>query len=249
MLVTVIALLTPAFAEEIQPRDSLHVTGVGEVYVVPDEAVLTLGVRAQSGTAADAFKIASDKMNAVNTALKGKVMPERIRTSQLSLQPRYEYNESSGPRLVGYEASSILEIRVDEPDDAGMVLDAAVEAGANEVLGVAWKVEDEEAAQQEALEAAVEDARANASLVANDLGVPLGSPTNVTIRTQETTPPSPIYMERAAADADMAEMPVLAGEQTYRAAVDVTFAIGEEGTPTGAPEETPPAEVEPEPQS
>ncbi|MES2642977.1 MAG: SIMPL domain-containing protein [Myxococcota bacterium] len=245
MLATALYLFATASAAEVEARNSLNVTGVGEIFVSPDEAVLTLGVRSQADTAADAFKAAADKMTAITQALGEQVAPERIRTSQLSLQPRYEYNEKTGPKLVGYEASAILDIRVDEPMDTGGVLDAAVAAGANEVLGVAWKVEDEEAAQQQALDAAVEDARTNAELVATQLGATLGEPMRVSIRTQETTPPSPVYMERAgAADTDMASMPVLAGEQTYRAEVDVSFAIGGETGPIETPEE-PPSEEEP----
>ncbi|MDP2307399.1 MAG: SIMPL domain-containing protein [Pseudomonadota bacterium] len=236
MLATALYMLATASAAEVEPRNNLNVTGVGEVYVAPDEAVLSLGVRSQANTAAAAFDKAAQKMTAVTQALGQQVTPENIRTSQLSLQPRYEYNEKTGPRLVGYEASAILDIRVDDPTKAGSVLDAAVGAGANEVLAVVWKVEDEAAAQQEALDAAVTDARENAALVAINLGVELGEPMNVSIRTQDTTPPGPIYMERAGtADADISAMPVLAGEQIYRAEVDVTFALAGAVTPKEEP--------------
>ncbi|MDP2315755.1 MAG: SIMPL domain-containing protein [Pseudomonadota bacterium] len=244
MLTTLLYLSAPLLAAEIDTRSTLQISGVGEVYVAPDEAVLTLGVRAQGDTAASAFDAAAKKMEAVAQALASQVPPERIRTSQLSLQPRYEYDEHTGPRLVGYEASSILEIRVDDPMAAGAVLDATVSAGANEVLGVAWKVEDEDAVRQQALEAAVADARTYAEQVATELGVSLGDPMRISIRTQDTTPPGPVYMERAAQDADIASMPVMSGEQIYRAEVDVTFET------TGGAPATPPdvgPELEPEP--
>lgn len=246
MFATVLYLLATASAAEVEAtRNSLTVTGVGEVFVPPDEAVLSLGVRAQADTAAASFDKAAETMAAITGALGPMVEEERIRTSQLSLQPRYEYDEKTGPRLVGYEATAILEVRVDQPENAGQVLDAAVNAGANEVLGITWSVEDQDAAQQRALDAAVEDARANATLVANELQAELGEPMQVTIRMQETATPYPVYMERGAADADVASMPVLSGEQVYRAEVDVMFALGGEGAaPTETPEE-PPAEEEP----
>jgi uncharacterized protein YggE len=246
MFVTALYLLATASAAEEEARHSLNVTGVGEIFVAPDEAVLSLGVRAQADTAAAAFDKAAETLGAITDSLGQLVQPERVRTSQLSLQPRYEYDEKTGPRLVGYEATAILEIRVDEPDNAGQVLDAAVNAGANEVLGVNWKVEDEDAAQQQALDAAVEDARANATLVANELGVELGEPMTVMIRMQETAQPYPVYMERAAADADVAAMPVLSGEQIYRADVDVTFALDGEARPIETPEEPPSEEEAPD---
>jgi len=246
MLATALYLLATANAADSSstPRNTLDVSGVGEVYVAPDEAVLTLGVRVESDTAGGAFSAAAAQMQAVQAALstggEPLVAAERIRTSQLSLQPRYTYTDKVGPKLIGYEASSILEIRVDDPLNAGAVLDAAVGAGANEVVGVAWKVEDEAAVRQEALDAAVADARANAEQVANQLGVTIVEPARVSIRTQDSGP-APMYLERAGAmDAEAAPMPVSAGEQIYRAQVDVTFVIaGEAG---GAPSALEPVE-------
>jgi uncharacterized protein YggE len=249
MLATALYLLASANAAEPEPtpRNTLDVSGVGEVYVAPDEAVLTLGVRAEADTAGGAFDAAATEMQAIKTALTGGAAPlvpaERIRTSQLSLQPRYSYNEKTGPKLIGYEASSILEIRVDDPLDTGAVIDAAVGAGANEVVGVNWKIEDEAAVRQEALDAAVADARSNAEQVANQLGVTIVEPARVSIRTQDSGP-GPMYLERAEAmDADVAGMPVSAGEQIYRAQVDVTFVIAGEGA-ASEPGASEPAEPE-----
>lgn len=246
MLATALFLLTTAYAQEaFDTRNTLNVTGTGEVWVEPDEAVLTLGVRAQGDTAGAAFDAAAKKMATVNAALATSVSGERIRTSQLSLQPRYEHPARGAPRLVGYEASASLEIRVDEPTDTGIVLDAAVGAGANEVTGVAFRVEDEAAAREAALDAAVEDARKYATQVADRLGVTLGEPLTVTIRTEDRFSP-PIMYERAA-DEDSAGvmMPVLAGEQIYRAQVDVRFTLeGSDAEPAPPPEEEPEQPIE-----
>ncbi len=224
----IVAALAAALAAEAEVEPAkLDVTGVGEVYVAPDEAVLTLGVRAQADTADQAFDDAAAIMQDVVAAVGQGVSKERIRTSRLSLEPRYEYTENAAPRLVGYEAGALLEIRVDDPNEVGAVLDAAVAAGANEVAGIAWIVEDEDAARQEALDAAVADARTNAAQVASDLGIALGAPLRVEIRAQQSSPP--VMYERAyAEDSDMgAGMPVLGGEQIYYAEVDVSFAIEE----------------------
>lgn len=225
----ILAALGLALAAEpaIDLRSKLDVTGVGEVYVAPDEAVVTLGVRAQADSADKAFDDAATAMADIVAAVSQTVPEERIRTSQLSLQPQYDYTRTGTARLIGYEASAILELRVDEPTDAGRVVDDAVAAGANEVQSIAWVVEDEEAARQSALDEAVADARRNAEDVAANLGVRIVTAINVNVRTQDTQIP-PMYYERggmdAAADVDMA-MPVLAGEQIYRAEVTVTFEI------------------------
>ena len=225
--------MTLAFGAEpvAEPSPRLDVTGVGEVYVAPDEAVLTLGVRAEAERAGDAFDAAAASMRTVVETVGALVAQERIRTTRLALEPRYDYDAAGGaPRLVGYEATATLEIRVDEPGDVGAVLDAAVAAGANEVVGIGWVVEDENAVRQQALDAAVDDARTNAQQVAEELGVTLGAPLSVRIRAEESRPP-PVMYERAAAEDTDGGMPVLGGEQTYRAEVDVTFRLGDAAEP------------------
>lgn len=222
----ILALLSVARGDEpAEPPPKLDVTGVGEVWVAPDEAVLTLGVRADADTADGAFAKAAETMEAVVAAVSGQVAEDRIRTSRLSLEPRYDYTGERA-RLVGYSAASTLEIRVDDPTGVGAVLDAAVAAGANDVAGVAWVVEDEEAVRMAALDAAVADARDAALQVAADLGVALGAPLNVQVNAQGGGIPPILYERGMAADEDGASMPVLSGEQIYRAEVYVSFGIG-----------------------
>lgn len=210
--------------EEIE-TGKITVTGVGEVFVPPDEVVLTLGVHANAPTADVAFTAASAQMEKIVAAVGQGVAVERIRTAEVSLQPRYETKGGGAPKLIGYEASSTLEIRVDDPATVGTVLDAAVEAGANDVRGVDWRVEDESAAREAALSAAVNDARANARFVTAGLGVELGMPLQVDVRLQEQRPPIEYAVRDMAEDAGA--MPVLAGEQIYRAEVTIVYALGE----------------------
>lgn len=213
-----------AGSEIAEERPTLDVTGVGEVWTAPNEAVLALGVRAEAETADGAYDAAAERAAAVVQAIGRQVSEERIGTRRLSLEPKFEYT-SGRSKLVGYVAFTMLEIRVDEPDAVGSVLDAAVAAGANDAVGVSWVVEDDDAVAREALAAAVADARANAELVAADLGMRLGDPLDVTVRDQGGGIP-PVLYERGMTMADEGVgMPVLAGEQIWRAEVYVRFSL------------------------
>lgn len=221
-IVTMLALAHAEMPEHPPPR--LEVTGAGEVWVAPDEAVLTLGVQADGDTADGAFDRAAATMDAVVAAVAGQVTEDRIRTSRLSLEPRYDYTGERA-RLVGYTAAATLEIRVDAPGDVGAVLDAAVAAGANDVAGVAWVVEDDDAARTAALAAAVADARDAALQVAAELDVTLGAPLDIRVNAESGGGPPVLYERGMAEDSDGAGMPVLSGEQLYRAEVYVSFGI------------------------
>jgi uncharacterized protein YggE len=212
-----------ASAQTAMDVPTLDVTGVGEVRATPDEAVLSLGVRAQADRADTAFDDASARMQQVFAAITPLLSEERIRTTSLSLEPRYDYEADGAPRLVGYEAASMLELRVDDPEAVGSILDAAVAAGADDVAGVRWVIEETSSLAQEALAAAVADARGAAEQVATDLGVTLGDPIRVHIRDQRAPTPT-LMLDRAAMDAE-GGMPVNPGEQAWRAEVDVTFAL------------------------
>lgn len=155
----------------------LRVTGEGEVELEPDRVTLGLGVVAQGETAVEAQAAASGAMSRVLTAVRG-VGPVGllIQTSQISVSPRYDSsrNREGAPRIVGYEASQRVTVRLDEISKAGEVLDAATRAGANQNFGVTFGLQNPSAAEDEALSKAVEDARRRAGVIAKAMGRELG---------------------------------------------------------------------------
>jgi hypothetical protein len=81
----------------------------------------------------------------------------RLRTSNLGLEPIYEYKEGR-QWLAGYRASNSLTFRVDVPH-AGSVLDAVVDAGVTRIDGVSYFASPEHIMQARfsAISAAVDD--------------------------------------------------------------------------------------------
>jgi uncharacterized protein YggE len=101
---------------------------------------------------------------------------------------------------VGYLARNTIHVSLDDVTRAGALIDAAVAAGANEVQSVQFSVGDPAPFQKKALAAAAVDARAKAAVLAEGLGVKVGS----TIRVEEVgsghpRPQVAMYAEQAKA--------------------------------------------------
>ena len=120
----------------------------------------------------------------------------------------------------GFGASNVVVATIDV-DHAGALIDAAVEAGANQVNGPSLSVADQGLLYRKALTAAMADARKSAETLAEAAGRPLGQVTAVAESGQNE--PTPMYAKAQASDTGT---PVEAGVQQVTASVTVTFALG-----------------------
>ncbi len=101
------------------------------------------------------------------------------------------------------------------------LIDAAVEAGANQVNGPSLAVGDQEKLYRQALEAAVADARKSGEVLAGAAGRSLGRV--ISIVEGGGSGPVPLYEKAAATDAGT---PIEAGTQQTTAQVTVTYVLG-----------------------
>jgi uncharacterized protein YggE len=170
----------PASAAE-DPLRTITVVGTGKVSLVPDVAQVNVGAEARADTVSEAKAEVDGQMLAINAALKEMGIDEKdIQTSHYSIHyerdprapmPEGPIVESQG----GYRVSNMLRVTVRNVEKAGDVVDAAVEAGANQVYGVTFTVADESAWQGQAREKAFSDAKARAAELAGLAGVELGA--------------------------------------------------------------------------
>jgi uncharacterized protein len=118
-------------------------------------------------------------------------------------------------------ATNTVSATIKELAKAGALIDAAVNAGANQVNGPSLSHGDQDALYRQALKAAVANARANAQVLASAANVSLG---RVTTIVEGGGAPQPIPF--AAADKAMAEStPIEPGTQQTTANVTVTFSV------------------------
>jgi len=206
---------------------TISVTGLGEVAATPDIAHATVGVRNVAETARAALSGNSTTMAAVLDALRSRGIADRdMRTTNVSLHPRWgtEVTEN-GTRvqvLSGYEAANLLRVTCRDLSKLGELLDALAGAGANDMRGISFDVDDRVKLMDEARAIAVRNARANAQLYAREAGVSLGAVLSIS----EAGGPTPVHRGRAMAEmAAAASVPIAEGELTVSASVSMTFAI------------------------
>ena len=163
----------------IESRDStpatISVSGEGKVSAVPDIAVLSFGVQTgRVSTAQDATARLQKAMTAILEAVKAKGIEEKdISTESLYLNPAYDWTEGGQiPR--GYEASQSLRVKIRDLSKIGDVLSAAAKAGANQIGGVNFTVDEPETLRTQAREKAIAQAKEKAQKLASELGVTLG---------------------------------------------------------------------------
>jgi len=196
---------------------TITVSGNGAATAVPDRAAFSFGVTSQGKTASQALAANSAEMRKVIAALKGAgVAAADIQTAAVSLSPRYSQD---GETILGYTASNSVSATVRGLERAGAIIDAAVDAGANQVFGPSFTRSDESALYRRALRAAVADARAKALVLAAAGRVRLGP-----VRSLVEGSAGPIPVSDRPAKAAEAT-PIEPGTQTIQAAVTVEFAL------------------------
>jgi len=221
-----VAVTLPAQAQEAAPPRVITVTGEAVVAAIPDLAYVSIGVTEEATAAAEALRAMSEAMTAVMARLEAAgIAPTDLQTGQLSLEPRYDHSSNDGvPKMTGFVATTMLDVRVRDLDLLGTVLDAVVQDGANRLGGVRFDLTDREPALDAARRDAVAVARARAELYAEAAGVTLGDLQSLSEQ-QNYGGPQPMF----ARDMAMESMPVpmAAGEVNLSASVTLVYAIAE----------------------
>src|SRR5918995_421313 len=194
-------------------EDSITVNGVGSVDAVPNEAKMSFGAETRASTAKAAVSANADVMRRILNALR-QAGGRELATQWVSVYP---YTDETGT-VNGYAASNSVSA-VTDVGDAAALIDAAAEAGANQISGPGLSSSNAEELYRRALTDAVAEARERAEVLAKAAGRSLGGISAIV----EGTASSPLpYAERLAADA-AASTPIVPGEQETSATVTVTF--------------------------
>jgi uncharacterized protein YggE len=210
------ALLAPAHAVD----RVVSVSGEATVNAAPDSAVMRIGVSTQGATARDASNANALKITAVLSALKDAGIAEKdIQTAWLSVQPQYETGRPGAPRVVGFQASNQLNVKLRDIKEVPNVLDRAIAAGATDVSGIEFVVSEQSKLLDQARERAVADARRKADLYVKAAGGRIGQVISI-VEDSASQPRTPIALRAAAA-----AVPVAPGEQTLRVTVSVVYAL------------------------
>jgi uncharacterized protein YggE len=155
------------------PR-TITVVGEGTVKIKPDIAQANIGVEIIRPTVKAASSGAKDSMDAVLQALKEQGVDEKdIQTSGFSVWTERPYGPEGPSDEALYHVSNQVAVTIRDLDTVGTVLDAAIEAGANNIYGVTFSLADPSQVQSRARKEAVANAQAKAQELAtlNDVEV------------------------------------------------------------------------------
>lgn len=198
---------------------TVTVSGEATVAVAPDTAVIRIGVTSQGKTAREASDANSHKMTTVLGAIKESGISDRdVQTSRLTLQPQYDPNKAGPARLLGFQVTNQVTVKIREIDKLPGILDKAIGAGANEMSGIEFIVSEQSKLLDQARDEAIADARRKAELYAKAAGAKLG-PVVAIAEEGVPNPPRPIAALRASA------VPVAPGERELRAVVTVSYEL------------------------
>ncbi len=203
----------------------IWVTGVGEVPVVPDIAMLSIGVQAQKYTVAEAQQVATEAMDGVMGALDTfNIEEEDIQTQQFSIQPVYSWNEKEQV-LLGYRVTNIVIVKIRNLDDTGRIIDAAVAAGDEYAIvnSITFTIDEPEMYYDEARQEAMEEAKAKAKQLAELGGVKLGKPTYINEYRSDVSPV--VYRDFDEGTTAAVETNISAGEIEIQLTVDIHYNI------------------------
>jgi uncharacterized protein YggE len=161
----------------------------------------------------------------VQQAVKKAGIPaDAIRTLGVNL--REDVDWVNGKRVSrGYVVTNSIEVRVDDLDGLGKLMDAAVASGATGIGDVRFDLKDRAAAEREALRLAVADAKGRAEAAAAGAGLRLGSVLRIEEQGERRGVPIPMMRATAMAAPAQAPTPVEAGQIEIVANVALTVAI------------------------
>lgn len=174
-IIALSALATTAQAAEVQIASTgpvVELTIMEQIEAEPDLVRIGAGVTSEAPTAVEALRQNSAEMRRVIDRLLELGVPETdIQTSGINLSARYDYDQINRKQVFrGYQVLNRVSVKLREIGETGEVLDALVAAGATDLSGPNFSIEDDTDAKVAARRSAMARARAQATEYAEMAG-------------------------------------------------------------------------------
>jgi len=212
-------------------QTGLWVNGEGKISVVPDVAILTLGIESQEVSVTIAQANASEAMDKVLQALKARGIEDKdIQTQYFNITQVTNWNDNK-EEVIGYRVTNTVTVKVRKVEKAGEVIDAVVMAGGDltRINGITFTVDEPADYYVQARELAITHAMNKAKQMADKAGFELGKITYITESTNNYNFTYRNYygMEDAALGipAPTVVTPVSVGSMELTATVQISYEI------------------------
>ncbi len=214
--------------EKFAPLRVLTVSGNGRESIPATLSNINLSIEITAVTAFGAQKEAARHSNAVIEYLQSQ-KADKLKTSNITLNPRYEYENNKQPKLVGYTALNGINFQISQ-DKAGIILDESIRLGASRISSIDFSADTTsvEKAKHLAINKAVKDAKQKANTALSALNFNIKDIISIRIDSAEPVRPMPLpiprmmnaYAAKAAADSS----PVIGGDEDIEANVTLDIA-------------------------
>ena len=237
--VTGLVFLAPAFlsagggaernAERAADRPAtITVIGRGELFAEPDQAAITVGVQLYHESAQVAAAELRERMDAVIAAVQALGVPERhIQTMNYSIFFERDYHappasrDQDGRPAGTYRVENMVRLVLTDVARTAAVVEAAIEAGANQLYGIEFSFSDPAPLEAQARTLAMEDAHARAQALASAGRRTVGDVLEIT----ESVGTIPGPYDARTMNAGYGGGPVQPGTARYTANVQVTYEL------------------------
>lgn len=169
LMLTFIFSLVSAPKVNAQPTESgkITVSGCGEVTLVPDTAMIFVGVKTTAETLEQANNENKEKINKLYETLKeNNIVDNNIQTKNFYAHEEYSYNETE-PKLTGYTVSNQVFIKTTDLENLTSLVSSLMSDGANNFNGINFSSSKESESYKTALSNALSDAKEKEKILTN----------------------------------------------------------------------------------
>lgn len=206
-------------------ESDINVSATATVSITPDRARLTIGVQTDAPTAAAAGAENARRATAIQAALTGKrIAGLRVTTTGYRVEPQQRWDQPEQvARVIGYRVQNTVVVVVPDPAQVGPLIDAALGAGATNIASIEFFLADPAPARRDALTQAMEQAKAEAAVLAKAAGGRLGVLRSVSVQEDNSGGPMPMMMMRGAVADAAPQTPITPGDQHLRVTVQTRW--------------------------
>lgn len=227
LVLTLLSGLQAQAQQQVLPP-LVHVNGIGEVKVQPDQVLLNIGIEIREQKLEQARKQVDARAAAIIAYLKKQGIDAKdIQTSFMNVQPIYEGVSFGKANPDFYLAQKTMIILIRKLNRFDEITTGLYDLGINRIDGISFQISDMEKYKAEARKQAVQNAKQKATSLTSQLGGKLGKVYSIQ-EVENNGGPRPYQAKIMMAESamDRVEGPTIAGgEVVITSRVDVSFVI------------------------